>query len=113
MRAGRTPADLLKESGKFPEIFINQYVAGEISGKLDETLERLRDYYQEDGSQKVQLLAQWIPIGIYVLVLIAGGAFVIWYWVTYFAKVADAAKPKAFICLLPNPAGVEHARFAL
>jgi type IV pilus assembly protein PilC len=87
LRAGKTPAELLETSSKFPELFTNQYAAGEISGKLDETLERLRDYYQEDGGQKVQMLAQWIPMGIYLLVLIGGGAFVIWFWVNYYDKI--------------------------
>jgi type II secretory pathway component PulF len=87
LRAGRTPSEMIEGSDRFPEIFAGQYAAGEVSGKLDETLERLRDYYQEDGSQKVQLLAQWIPIGIYLLVLIGGGVFVIWFWTTYYAKV--------------------------
>jgi type IV pilus assembly protein PilC len=87
LRAGKTPAELLETSSKFPELFTNQYAAGEISGKLDETLERLRDYYQEDGGQKVQMLAQWIPMGIYLLVLIGGGAFVIWFWVNYYDKL--------------------------
>ena len=90
LRAGKTPAEMLQQTRKFPDIFTSQYVAGEISGKLDETLERLRDYYQEDGGQKVRALAQWIPIGIYLLILIGGGAFVIWFWVTYFNKVQDA-----------------------
>ena len=90
LRAGRTPAELLQESRAFPDIFTSQYVAGEISGKLDETLERLRDYYQEDGGQKVRILAQWIPMGIYLLILIGGGGFVIWFWITYFNKVQDA-----------------------
>src|SRR6185437_13727793 len=78
LRAGRTPGELVQESRIFPDIFTGQYVAGEVSGKLDETLGRLATYYQEDGSQKVQLLAQWVPIGIYLLTLIGGGAFVIW-----------------------------------
>jgi type IV pilus assembly protein PilC len=90
LRAGKTPAELLESSSKFPELFTNQYAAGEVSGKLDETLERLRDYYQEDGGQKVQILAQWIPIGIYLMVLIGGGAFVIWFWVTYYDKLWKA-----------------------
>jgi type IV pilus assembly protein PilC len=90
LRAGKTPAELLQQTRKFPDIFTSQYVAGEVSGKLDETLERLRDYYQEDGGQKVRALAQWIPIGIYLLILIGGGAFVIWFWVTYFNKVQQA-----------------------
>jgi type IV pilus assembly protein PilC len=90
LRAGRTPAEMIESSRKFPEIFANQYVAGEVSGKLDETLARMRDYYQEDGGQKVQLLAQWIPIGIYLVVLIGGGVFVIWFWVTYYNKLWQA-----------------------
>jgi type II secretory pathway component PulF len=90
LRAGKTPAEMLQQTGKFPEIFTGQYVAGEISGKLDETLERLRDYYQEDGGQKVRALAQWVPIGIYLMVLIAGGAFVVWFWLSYYQKVQEA-----------------------
>jgi type II secretory pathway component PulF len=87
LRAGKTPAEMISDSSKFPEIFAGQYAAGEVSGKLDETLERLRDYYQEDGGQKVQILAQWIPIGIYLLVLIGGGAFVIWFYNNYFNSI--------------------------
>jgi type II secretory pathway component PulF len=90
LRAGKTPAEMIDGSGRFPEIFANQYAAGEVSGKLDETLERLRDYYQEDGGQKVQILAQWIPMGIYLLVLIGGGAFVVWFWSRYFANISQA-----------------------
>jgi len=90
LRAGKTPAEMLQQTRAFPDIFTSQYVAGEVSGKLDETLERLRDYYQEDGGQKVRALAQWIPLGIYLLILIGGGGFVIWFWVTYFNKVQQA-----------------------
>lgn len=90
LRAGKTPAEMLQQTRAFPDIFTSQYVAGEVSGKLDETLERLRDYYQEDGGQKVRALAQWIPLGIYLLILIGGGAFVIWFWITYFNKVQQA-----------------------
>jgi type IV pilus assembly protein PilC len=90
LRSGKTPAEMLQQSRKFPDIFTSQYAAGEVSGKLDETLGRLRDYYQEDGGQKVRALAQWIPIGIYLLILIGGGGFVIWFWITYFNKVQQA-----------------------
>jgi type IV pilus assembly protein PilC len=87
LQAGKTPAEMIESSERFPDIFTNQYAAGEVSGKLDETLERLQNYYQEDGGRKVQILAQWIPIGIYLLVLIGGGAFVIWFWITYYGKL--------------------------
>jgi type IV pilus assembly protein PilC len=90
LRAGKTPAEMLQQTRKFPDIFTSQYVAGEISGKLDETLERLRDYYQEDGGQRVRTLSRWVPLGIYLLILIGGGGFVIWFWITYFNKVSEA-----------------------
>jgi type IV pilus assembly protein PilC len=87
LRSGRTPAEMLQESRTFPDIFTSQYAAGEVSGKLDETLERMRDYYQEDGGEKVRTLAQWVPLGIYLLILLSGGGFVIWAWHTYFENV--------------------------
>jgi len=91
LEAGQTPAEVLQMSGIFPSIFANQYASGEISGKLEDTLRRLRDYYQDEGERKSQILAQWVPIGIYILVLVVGGAFVIWFWVTYFQKVMQAS----------------------
>jgi len=45
--AGQTPAEALNASGRFPELFANQYATGEISGKLDDNLRRLHTYYQE------------------------------------------------------------------
>ncbi len=87
LQAGSTPAEILHESRLFPDMFTNQYAAGEVSGKLDETLERLRDYYQDDGGRKVQTLAQWVPILIYVIVLIAGGIFVVWFWTRYYGNL--------------------------
>ncbi|HUB86790.1 MAG TPA: type II secretion system F family protein [Verrucomicrobiae bacterium] len=66
--AGRTPAELVHSSRIFPETFTNLYHSGEISGKLDETLRRLHVYYQEEGTHKFQLLAQWVPRAIYILV---------------------------------------------
>ncbi len=90
LRAGKTPAEMLQQTRKFPDIFTSQYVAGEVSGKLDETLERLRDYYQEDGGQRVRTLSRWVPLSIYLLILIGGGGFVIWFWITYFNKVSEA-----------------------
>jgi len=90
LRSGKTPAELLQQTRAFPDIFTSQYVAGEVSGKLDETLERLRDYYQDDGSRRVRTLSRWIPLGIYLIVLIIGGAFVIWYWVNYFGRIFES-----------------------
>jgi len=66
--AGQTPAEVLTASGVFPDMFDNQYHSGEISGKLDETLQRLRKYYQEEGTRKISAVAQWTPRIIYLIV---------------------------------------------
>ena len=49
-------------------MFENQYHSGEISGKLDETLKRMRQYYQEEGSRKIRTVSQWVPRFIYLAV---------------------------------------------
>ena len=68
IEAGRTPAEFLNGSGKFPEMFANLYSTGEVSGKLDESLRRLYSHYNEEGTRKLFAFAQWMPKLIYFLV---------------------------------------------
>ncbi len=87
--AGQTPAEALTASGKFPDMFENQYHAGEISGKLDETLKRMRQYYQEEGSRKIHAVSQWVPRFIYL-----GVAFMIaWRIIGFYStRISDMDK---------------------
>ena len=87
--AGQTPAEALTTSGKFPDMFENQYHAGEISGKLDETLKRMRQYYQEEGSRKIHAVSQWVPRFIYL-----GVAFMIaWRIIGFYStRISDMDK---------------------
>ena len=59
LETGQTPSEVVNASSQFPELFANLYHSGEISGQLDDSLKRLRDYYQEEGSRKLHLFAQW------------------------------------------------------
>ena len=93
LQAGRTPAELVVASPIFPELFSNQYNTGEISGKIDETLRRLYNYYQEEGSRKLHAVARWVPILIYLGILITGGAFVIWFWLQYYGRLKEVMQP--------------------
>jgi type IV pilus assembly protein PilC len=87
--AGRTPAELVGASPVFPETFANLYHSGEISGKLDETLKRLHAFYQEDATYKFHLLAQWIPRGIYILVVIVIAYKIIGFWTSYYQNISN------------------------
>jgi type IV pilus assembly protein PilC len=89
LHAGQTPGEVIATSSVFPQLFINEYNTAELSGKLDETLRRLYGYYQEEGTRKLHAVSRWVPILIYLLILIAGGGFVIWFWVHYFSQVSQ------------------------
>jgi type IV pilus assembly protein PilC len=88
--AGQTPAEVVRASGVFPELFSNQYTTGEVSGKLDETLRRLQQYYQDDGSRKLHAIAQWVPRAVYLAVLIIVGYYIVQFYVGYFQQIGNA-----------------------
>jgi type II secretory pathway component PulF len=87
---GQTPAEAINASGKFPELFANQYATGEVSGKLDDTLRRLHAYYQEEGSRKLHALAQWTPRVVYLAVALMIAYRIIHFWMGYFKDIQDA-----------------------
>jgi type II secretory pathway component PulF len=81
LESGETPSELLADSPAFPELFSNLYATGEISGQLDETLRRLHRHYQEEGSRKLQLIARWAPLLVYL--------GIISFWAGYYRDVGD------------------------
>ena len=87
--AGEAPGEILLQNSSFPELFASLYRTGELSGQLDDTLSRLRVHYQEEGSRKLRLLAQWIPRLIYLAVLIAIGVQIIHFWTGYYNGILD------------------------
>jgi len=80
LAAGKTPAELVRATPIFPEMFTNFYASGEISGKLDETLQRLHEFYHEEGTRKLHLVAQWIPRAIYFLVMLIVAYEIVKFW---------------------------------
>jgi type IV pilus assembly protein PilC len=88
--AGETPAEIVNSSRRFPEVFASQYSSGEVSGTLDQTLRRLHQYYQEEGSRKLHAVAQWSPRIIYFLVAIMIGWRVVAFWSGYFKQIQGA-----------------------
>ena len=86
--AGQTPAEEVRQCAAFPVLFANLYASGEVSGKLDETLRRLYAHYQEEGSHKLQMFAQWMPWLIYMLVAGMVAYNVIKFWTGYFNQIS-------------------------
>jgi type II secretory pathway component PulF len=89
--AGQTPAEVVRQSPAFPELFANLYHTGEVSGQLDDALLRLHHYYQEEGSRKLKLVAQWGPWLVYLTIILVVAYQIIAFWMGYFQQISAAA----------------------
>jgi type II secretory pathway component PulF len=89
LESGRTPGELLAESAVFPEFFSNLYATGELSGQLDDTLRRLHRHYQEEASRKLHLIAQWVPLLIYLVAVAVIAYHIITFWTGYYRNIGD------------------------
>jgi len=89
VNSGQTPSEAVSLSPRFPELFANQYATGEVSGTLDDTLRRLHNYYQEEGSRKLHAVVQWTPRAVYFLVVLMIAWNVIKFYTGYFKQIQD------------------------
>lgn len=87
VEGGQTPGELLNHLRCFPDMFVSLYQSGEVSGRLDENLERLRIHYQEEGFCKLRLFAVWLPRMIYFFVLAVAAYFIVQFWVRYYEGI--------------------------
>jgi type IV pilus assembly protein PilC len=87
LEQGATPSQLVSESPQFPDIFRNLYHTAEVSGQLDQTLGRLHKLYQEEGSRKMHMVAQWSPRMIYFGICIFVGYKIVASYADYFHQI--------------------------
>ncbi|HLH57303.1 MAG TPA: type II secretion system F family protein, partial [Verrucomicrobiae bacterium] len=88
--AGQTPAEVVRNSFRFPSLFAGQYATGEVSGKLEQTLRGLYGYYEEEGTRKLRNLARWTPRLVYLAVVLMIAYRVVAFYSDYFNQVKDA-----------------------
>lgn len=86
---GMTPAEMVNLTPYFPDMFRNLYYTGEISGQIDDTLIRLRDYYQEEGMRKLKLFTNIMTKVIYGVIALLIAIFIIRFYAGYFGGVAQ------------------------
>lgn len=82
--SGITPGELINGSRLFPPMFANLYNTGEQSGQLDDTLNRLQVYYQEEGFRTLRFFTRVMNGTIYGLIVLLVGFTFIRFWVNYF-----------------------------
>lgn len=77
---GNTIAEPLKQSGVFPPMVVQMISVGEQTGALDEMLEKIADFYDEEVDSAVDALTAAIePIMIVVMGVIVGGMLISMY----------------------------------
>jgi type II secretory pathway component PulF len=92
LQAGQVPSEALSQSAIFPELFVNLYHTGEVTGSLDDTLRRLHVLYREEGSRQLQAVADWTPKIIYFGVALLIAWQVIRFWTGYFNQINEFTK---------------------
>ncbi|HRT55098.1 MAG TPA: type II secretion system F family protein [Candidatus Paceibacterota bacterium] len=92
VEAGRTPAELVTASGRFPGLFASEYAAGEVSGRLEESLGRLHRYYKEEGTRRMRAAAQWTPRLIYLAIVLMIAWRIVSFYAGYFRQIGEVLK---------------------
>ena len=82
--AGVTPGELVNRAPYFPEMFANLYNTGEQSGQLDDTLHRLKVYFEEEGFRKLRVFTRVMNGTIYAILVVMVAINVIGFYVGYF-----------------------------
>jgi type IV pilus assembly protein PilC len=74
---GRTITEPMKATGVFPPMVIQMVAVGEESGGMDQMLNKIADFYDEEVNAAVETLTSIMePIIIVILAVIMGGALI-------------------------------------
>ena len=92
MRQGQPPSQTLNEQQAFPEFFANYYHSGEISGKLDESLESLRNFYQSEGSRGLRRAVLGAAGIVFAAVMIGVAANILSFWMGHFQQIQSVTE---------------------
>ncbi|HDY87383.1 MAG TPA: type II secretion system F family protein, partial [bacterium] len=77
---GKTITEPMKETGVFPPMVIQMVAVGEESGGLDQMLNKIADFYDEEVNAAVETLTSVMePIIIVILAVILGFTLVAMY----------------------------------
>ena len=90
MDRGLLPSEALKQREDFPRTFRDLYATGEISGQLDDSLQRQAKLYHEDGTRHLKSAAGVATGLVYGAVCITVAIIVIQFWTSYYNSIPNA-----------------------
>lgn len=91
--AGETPAEMVNRSADFPPEFASLYHTGEVTGQLEESLQRLNGYFQEEGSRKLRTFMKGAGGAFILLVMLLIAYQIISFWLGYFQQIQQVIPP--------------------
>jgi len=91
--AGETPAEAVNASKVFPEIFASLYRTGEVSGSMEQTLQRLHEMYREEGTRKLRTAAEWGPRLLYLVIVVLIAMRILQFWTGFYAPILNPVEP--------------------
>jgi type IV pilus assembly protein PilC len=80
---GALVSDSLRSSGFFSGMAIDMFRTGETSGRLDEMLDKMADFYESEGKLKTRQAAVIFGTAVFLLVAILVAVQVISFWTGY------------------------------
>jgi type II secretory pathway component PulF len=90
LETGMTPAEMVERIKYFPDMFAQLYQTGELSGRTDESLQRLHTYFEEEGFRKLQAFCRILNFLIYFTIAITIAIFVITFWKNYYGALLNS-----------------------
>lgn len=84
-----TPGEMVAQIPYFPEMFQQLYQSGEISGKLDETLDHLHTYFEDEGFRLLQAFCRILNFVLYFSMAGAVAFCVVRFYAKYFSQAVS------------------------
>lgn len=89
IKSGSTHGELINKDHYFPEMFGNFYFTGEQSGRLDDALEKLENYYHDEGFRKLRTFTRVMNGTIYGLIVLMVAYSVIHFYTGYYGNMLN------------------------
>jgi type II secretory pathway component PulF len=85
--AGAQLGEALRYSPRFPEMVLNMIRTGEHTGRLDATLRKVAEYYEQGAEATIERTARVLPVVAYLLVAGYIGYIVFTMWANVYGQV--------------------------
>lgn len=89
IRQGKNLSSAFAGNPYMPDIVIDMFSTGEISGKLDETIEKATWHLQQEVNLAVEAILKIIPVIVYLIVAMYVASIIISFYTGYFSQITS------------------------